>query len=80
MADLPEPGRMPSRRPVWMPLGEACLKSSTFLNDESARKKVTYEVPPAVTSTSYPVAAYYGRLPRLAPVEHGRTSPAGGGE
>jgi hypothetical protein len=63
-----------------MPLGEACLKSSTFLNDESARKKVTYEVPPAVTSTSYPVAAYYGRLPRLAPVEHGRTSPAGGGE
>ena len=62
---------------MWVPLGEACLRSSTFLNDESARKKVTYEVPPADPSTSYP---YYGRLPRLAPVEHRRTSPAGGGE
>ena len=36
-----------------MSLGGACLRSSTFLNDESSRKKVTCEVPPAVTSTSY---------------------------
>ena len=53
-ADLPEPGRMPSRGPMWVPLGGACLKSSTFLQGRCARKKVTCEVPPADPGTSYP--------------------------
>ena len=35
---------MPCRRLLWMPIGEARLKSSTFLHGQSARKKVTYEV------------------------------------
>ena len=56
-ADLPELGGMPSRRPMWVPLGEACLRSSTFLNDEFARKKVTCEVPPAVPGTPLLLAA-----------------------
>jgi hypothetical protein len=60
-ADLPELGGMPSRWPMWVPLGEACLRSSTFLNDESARKKVTYEVPPAVTSTTPSSSGLAGR-------------------
>jgi hypothetical protein len=60
-ADGQELGRMPSRRPVWVALGEACRRSSTFLNDESARKKVTYEVPPAVTSTTPSSSGLAGR-------------------
>jgi hypothetical protein len=41
---------MPCRRLLWMPIGEARLKSSTFLHGQSARKKVTYEVRDAVRS------------------------------
>ena len=48
--DLPEVGWMPCRRLLWMPIGEARLKSSTFLHGQSARKKVTYEVRHAVRS------------------------------
>ena len=49
-APLPEPGRMSYQRPMWTPIGEARLRNSTFLHGQSARKKVTYEVPPAVRS------------------------------